>query len=200
LFAAGDAATRELICGGFTGGGSHNAAWAMSSGYWSGESAALFSRRFEGKAGTRNARPVGQATLRTDHGSAALDIEGVVRGVQGEVYPYDKNLFRTQEGLARSRASLEDLWTAVQARPEQRARTVVRAREAAAMVATARWMYASAEQRRETRGMHKHQDFPTLDATQQHRIVSGGLDRVWARPEVAPTTARGAGGVEEHAA
>ena len=28
----GDAATRELICGGFTGGGSHNAAWAMSSG------------------------------------------------------------------------------------------------------------------------------------------------------------------------
>ena len=33
LYAAGDAATRELICGGFTGGGSHNAAWAMSSGY-----------------------------------------------------------------------------------------------------------------------------------------------------------------------
>lgn len=36
LYAAGDAATRELICGGFTGGGSHNAAWAMSSGYWAG--------------------------------------------------------------------------------------------------------------------------------------------------------------------
>ena len=31
LYAAGDAATRQLICGGFTGGGSHNAAWAMSS-------------------------------------------------------------------------------------------------------------------------------------------------------------------------
>jgi len=26
LYAAGDAATRELVCGGFTGGGSHNAA------------------------------------------------------------------------------------------------------------------------------------------------------------------------------
>ena len=26
LYASGDAATRELICGGFTGGGSHNAA------------------------------------------------------------------------------------------------------------------------------------------------------------------------------
>ena len=29
LYAAGDTATRELICGGFTGGGSHNAAWAI---------------------------------------------------------------------------------------------------------------------------------------------------------------------------
>lgn len=34
LYAAGDAATREEICGGFTGGGSHNAAWAISSGSW----------------------------------------------------------------------------------------------------------------------------------------------------------------------
>jgi succinate dehydrogenase/fumarate reductase flavoprotein subunit len=36
LYAAGDTATRELICGGFTGGGSHNAAWAASSGSWAG--------------------------------------------------------------------------------------------------------------------------------------------------------------------
>ncbi|MFZ2174830.1 MAG: FAD-binding protein, partial [Rhodococcus sp. (in: high G+C Gram-positive bacteria)] len=40
LFAAGDAATRERICGGFTGGGSHNSAWAMSSGSWAGIGAA----------------------------------------------------------------------------------------------------------------------------------------------------------------
>jgi succinate dehydrogenase/fumarate reductase flavoprotein subunit len=32
LYAAGDSATREPICGGFTGGGSHNAAWAISTG------------------------------------------------------------------------------------------------------------------------------------------------------------------------
>ena len=37
LYAAGDTATRELICGGFTGGGSHNAAWAASSGSWAGQ-------------------------------------------------------------------------------------------------------------------------------------------------------------------
>ena len=44
LYAAGDAATRELICGGFTGGGSHNAAWAMSSGSWAGAGAARVRR------------------------------------------------------------------------------------------------------------------------------------------------------------
>src|SRR3977135_4742294 len=44
LYAAGDAATRELICGGFTGGGSHNAAWAMSSGFWAGGGAADYAR------------------------------------------------------------------------------------------------------------------------------------------------------------
>ncbi|MER6264174.1 FAD-binding protein, partial [Streptomyces sp900105245] len=42
LYAAGDTATRELICGGFTGGGSHNAAWAASSGSWAGRGAATF--------------------------------------------------------------------------------------------------------------------------------------------------------------
>ena len=30
----------ELICGGFTAGGSHNAAWAISSGTWAGQGAA----------------------------------------------------------------------------------------------------------------------------------------------------------------
>ena len=42
LFAAGDSATRELICGGFTGGGSHNSAWALSSGSFAGEGAARY--------------------------------------------------------------------------------------------------------------------------------------------------------------
>lgn len=45
LYAAGDAATRELVCGGFTGGGSHNAAWAMSSSSWAGQGAADYARQ-----------------------------------------------------------------------------------------------------------------------------------------------------------
>lgn len=60
---------------------------------------------------------------------------------------------------------------------------IIKAREAAAMVATARWMYNSAIARQETRGMHKHLDYPELDPKQQHYLVSGGLDRVWVKPE-----------------
>ncbi|MET0343146.1 MAG: FAD-binding protein [Polyangiales bacterium] len=191
LYAAGDAATRELICGGFTGGGSHNAAWAMSSGSFAGEGAALHARTLGARADKRKLESAGRATL--DAGvsqETPIDPSAIVRGVQDEVYPYDKNLFRTEQGLARSRETLDGLWREVQARPEQLARTVVRGREAAAMVATARWMYASASARTETRGMHKHQDFPTLDPAQQRRIVCGGLDQVWVRPERESAPAR----------
>jgi hypothetical protein len=59
LYAAGDAATRELICGGFTGGGSHNAAWAMSSGSWAGVGAARFARTV-GKGVRQRALSVGR--------------------------------------------------------------------------------------------------------------------------------------------
>ena len=51
------------------------------------------------------------------------------------------------------------------------------------MVATARWMYTTATQRTETRGMHKHMEHPELDPAQQRRLVCGGLDQIWVRPE-----------------
>lgn len=49
-------------------------------------------------------------------------------------------------------------------------------------VATARWMYASAQRRTETRGMHKHEDFASLDVAQQRCVLTGGLDTLWVRP------------------
>ena len=57
LYAAGDVATREYICGGFTGGGSHNAAWALSSGSWAGRAAARHARTVRGLGGFGRARP-----------------------------------------------------------------------------------------------------------------------------------------------
>ena len=52
-------------------------------------------------------------------------------------------------------------------------------REAAALVATARWSIATAIRRTESRGMHRREDFPTLDSSLAVRLLAGGLDRVW---------------------
>jgi succinate dehydrogenase/fumarate reductase flavoprotein subunit len=172
LYAAGDAATRELICGGFTGGGSHNAAWAISSGSWAGRAAAVHAR------GVRRTSALTPAGSRPTGGS--LDYREVIRTVQDEVLPYGKNYLRRGDGLAASLRVLDDLWTLVRT---SAGGDVVRDRQAAAMVAHARWMYSAALARTETRGMAKRLDFPDQDPAQHHRIVSGGLDRVWVRTE-----------------
>ena len=66
----------------------------------------------------------------------------------------------------------------------------MRAREAAAMLATSRWMYRSALQRTETRGMHRRREHAALDPHQRHRLVSGGLDEVWVRRLAVPNPER----------
>ncbi|MBH8562845.1 FAD-binding protein [Nostoc sp. CENA67] len=189
LYAAGDAATRELICGGFTGGGSHNAAWAISSGYWSGKSAATYAQSLGKKATQRRVRGVGEAVInsRTEN-PQTLATDEVIQAVQAEVFPYDRNLFRTDKGLSESLTRLDNLWQEVRDSQVEN-NQLVRAREAAAMVATARWMYNSALERKETRGMHKHQDYPQQDANQQHYLISGGLDQVWVKVQPLNSTA-----------
>jgi succinate dehydrogenase/fumarate reductase flavoprotein subunit len=189
LYAAGDAATRQLICGGFTGGGSHNAAWAISSGYWSGQSATEYARQLGQKETQRRLTGVGEAALRSRSDSPhSVATEELIQSVQSEVFPYDRNYFRTEKGLSESLERLHGLWQEI--RDSQVAadpQNLVRAREAAAMTATARWMYGSAIERKETRGMHKHQDYPQLDARQQHHLISGGLDKVWVKAQALGT-------------
>jgi succinate dehydrogenase/fumarate reductase flavoprotein subunit len=185
LFAAGDAATRELICGGFTGGGSHNAAWAMSSGSWAGEGAAEHALALGASAVTRDVSGAGFAGLHDKRASASVsdpDADAVIAGVQNEMLPLDKNLFRTERGLRASLTELDALWASLRGGPaDANARDQQRSREAAALVATARWAYTSALERRETRGMHRRTDFPELDPQQRHYQITGGLDRVWLR-------------------
>jgi succinate dehydrogenase/fumarate reductase flavoprotein subunit len=189
LYAAGDAATRELICGGFTGGGSHNAAWALSSGTWAGEGAAAYAAAKRG-AFAEKGEGIGLAGLNPTSGvDKELTSELVTKLVQDEVHPYDKNYFRTETALEESLANLDDLWDRVEAglrggdgyppQGEEPATALVRAREAAAMVAHARWMYNAAYERTETRGMHKRSDHPGLDPAQQQRRFVGGLAEVW---------------------
>lgn len=181
LYAAGDAATRELICGGFTGGGSHNAAWALSSGFWAGAGAAAFGRDARAAGGKRTALRAGGVALST-RGATPFDSREVVRAVQAEVFPYERNWFREGDALRDSLARLDALWARLRtSAPAATATEAVRAREAAAMLATSRWMYRSALQRTETRGMHRRREHGATDPAQRHRLLSGGLDEVWVQ-------------------
>ncbi|HLH94424.1 MAG TPA: FAD-binding protein [Xanthobacteraceae bacterium] len=188
LYAAGDAATRELICGGFTGGGSHNAAWAMSSGFWAGAAAADYARQAGSAHARGNLRSTGGVAL-AGSGAAEFDPAQITRAVQAEVLPYTINYFRTAEGLTSSLNRLDWLWAALRAAGPSATERVVKARESAAMTATARFMYRSALARTETRGMHKREDHPRQDAAQRHHLVSSGLDDIQIRIE--PASARG---------
>ncbi|MBN3963426.1 FAD-binding protein [Nostoc sp. NMS8] len=182
LYAAGDAATRELICGGFTGGGSHNAAWAISSGYWSGKSAAEYTHSLGENRIQRPVKGVGEVVLHSGS-DRTLATDEIIQAVQAEVFPYEKNYFRTEQGLTESLGKLNHLWQELRSSQVTSEKDLPRAREAAAMVATARWMYSSAIERKETRGMHRHLDYPEQDANQQHYLVSGGLDQVWVKSQ-----------------
>lgn len=186
LYAAGDAATRELICGGFTGGGSHNAAWAISSGSWAGRSAARFARTLGTAAVDRRVIAAGGAGLRPTGTTRSVSAVEVVTTVQAEVLPYDKNYLRHGDVLRSALRVLDATWESVRSGLRADGAEVLRARQAAAMVAHARWMYTSALVRHESRGMAKRLDFPELDPAQHHRITSGGLDEVWARPQEVP--------------
>jgi succinate dehydrogenase/fumarate reductase flavoprotein subunit len=189
LYVAGDTATRELICGGFSGGGSHNAAWAASSGSWAGHGAAAFaiSRRTARAPGPAGLRPAGTAGRRP-HGPIALDYRAVVAEVQRQVLPYDVNYLRHGDRLRPALDSLDHAWAAVRQGLGGTGEDIFRAREAAAMVAHGRWMFHAALARTESRGMHKRRDRPGLDPAQHHRLLTGGLDDVWSKPEL---TSRG---------
>ena len=177
LYAAGDAATRELICGGFTGGGSHNAAWALSSGFWAGAGAARFALHNPLKA--RALYRAGGAGLQ-ETSRAELNSQQLIQAVQAEVFPYERNWNRQSGELQQSLQNLDALWTRLRTGTQaQSIEDRLRLREAAAMLATSRWMYRSALQRTETRGMHRRRDHQTLDPGQRHRLISGGLDEVW---------------------
>ncbi|MGV7216492.1 FAD-dependent oxidoreductase [Bradyrhizobium sp. UFLA05-112] len=177
LYAAGDAATRELICGGFTGGGSHNAAWAMSSGTLAGQGAAAYARQ-AGTAAARKLSSAGMVGFRS-RSRRAFEPAALARAVQDEVFPYELNYFREASRLDGALARLDAAWRDASEADAAGAADVLRARESTAMLATARWMYRSALARQESRGMHRRDDFPDQDHRQRHYVTTGGLDEVW---------------------
>ncbi|CAN5159019.1 FAD-binding protein [soil metagenome] len=173
LYAAGDTATRELIAGAWTGGGAHNASWAACSGGWAGEGAAAFARL--------RGRSSGRAELVGEPG--AVGFRDVVAEVRSQVLPYEINYLRHASRLAPALSTLNSLWSATSGARPAAGEDQFRAREAAAMLAHARWMYHAALQRTESRGMHRRFDYTEPDPAQQHRLLTGGLDELWSRPE-----------------
>ncbi|GAA4953271.1 FAD-dependent oxidoreductase [Actinoplanes utahensis] len=188
LYAAGDAATRELVCGAFTGGGSHNSAWAMSSGTFAGRGAAAFAAGLGAAATRRKLTGVGEV------GVTSADESGIGRAealevIRREVHPYDKNYLRNGSRLRPALAELDAVWDALRGGARATGGDLPGLRQAAAMVAHARWMYTSALARTESRGMARREEFPELDPNQYHRLTVGGLDTLWTRPEAV--TGRG---------
>ncbi len=182
LFAAGDAATRELVAGATSGGGAQNSAWALSSGIWSGRAAAALALR-SGTRSTEAARPLGEAGLRPRRAGGGIDPAELVAAAQAEMLPFDKILFRTGGGLETSLDALDGVWQAL--RDDLAAGTdPLAAREGAALIACARWCSAAALARAESRGMHRREDAPTQDPACGHRLLVGGLDRLRSRPDL----------------
>lgn len=181
LFAAGDVATRELITGGRSGGGSHNGAWAMSSGTWSGAAAAAFARD---RGVPDSGRPAGR--VGSGESAGRSEARAIIGLVQEHTLPLRRSYRRSARSLADSIAVLDDAWTAAPVVLGGSGRDLVRARSAAAMLAVARWSTHSAAARTETRGMHVRTDRPDTDPVQQRRLTTGGLDDVWVRPETGP--------------
>ncbi|MGV9675583.1 FAD-dependent oxidoreductase [Nocardia sp. NPDC003482] len=177
LYAAGDAATRERICGGFTGGGSHNAAWAMSSGSWAGRGAAAFARRSP-RPGVDGLRGAGRTGLRPT-GSARVTAEEVLRSARAQLLPIEVNYLRDGDGLGAALGELDGVWSEAARGLRASGPERVRARQAAAITAVGRLMYRSALSRTESRGMSKRADHPELDPAQHHHIVGGGRDEIW---------------------
>jgi succinate dehydrogenase/fumarate reductase flavoprotein subunit len=100
------------------------------------------------------------------------------------VFPYELNYFREAGRLSEALWRLDSFWSEASNADASDEQDLLRAREATAMLATARWMYRSALARQESRGMHRRDDYPQQDDRYRHYVTTGGLDDVWtsARP------------------
>jgi succinate dehydrogenase/fumarate reductase flavoprotein subunit len=179
LYAAGDAATRELVAGATSGGGAQNSAWALSSGMMAGAAAASRSQLEGSRAG--DVRPVGSVGLRPTTAVRAVDQRYALATVQENILAYDKALWRSEAGLTDSKDALDAVWIDLAAHGHATGLESISLRETAAMTATARWCTASALERRESRGMHSRSDAPELAPERAHRLLVGGLHKIWAR-------------------
>jgi succinate dehydrogenase/fumarate reductase flavoprotein subunit len=182
LYAAGDAASREGLTGAASGGGAPNAAWAISSGSWAGRAAALFARAQPQRIDDRAVRSAAVVGINPSSAPGSVSARDLIEIARAEVLPLNKNLFRTRERLTASLVELDSAWRAASAHLHAAGPARVRAREATALLATARFAYRSALARDESRGLHRRLDRPELDPRYTHQYATSGLEEVLVRP------------------
>lgn len=180
LFAAGDAASREFVVGAVSGGGGPNSTWAIASGVWAGEAASDYAAR-NGPRG--RARPAALAERANSQASGNLNADAcasAIEAIQSEIFPLERNFTRDEMTIRGSLSRLDSAWRAFETAKasSQESKNSHRARETAAMLASARWIYASALQRPETRGIHRRRDYPGCESAPPRRLQIRGVERV----------------------
>ncbi|MGO3743506.1 FAD-binding protein [Kerstersia sp.] len=174
LYAAGDVTERTHLCGAAMSGAGPAIAWCLVSAKWAAQAAVAAAR--PAPPDNLALRGLGGIGLRSDKAASAAPSATIRQAVQAEILPIEKNVFRTLSGIQASLAQLDTLWDQadsglIPASGQNPRHT----RETAAMLAGARWIYRSASERRETRGLHRLQELPQADPAQQDRILVSGL-------------------------
>lgn len=190
LYAAGDAASRERVTGAITGGGGPNSSWAIASGNWAGTAAACYAAREGGNMAERNVVAMGRAGLRPAK-VARSDVRAAeaVQTVRDEFLPIDHNFYRNETTLRKSLEKFDHAWCDVRDHLAGSGTDAVKTREAAALVATSRWAFASGLARAESRGMQRRIDMPTTDPQFNCAFEVTGLDHIQVKRSPIADTA-----------
>jgi succinate dehydrogenase/fumarate reductase flavoprotein subunit len=177
LFAGGDAASREPVVGATSGGGGPNSTWAIASSFAAGRSAVAQAGALGAHVHQRQAQTAYEGDRESgaaiDAGKAAYYISVA----QAAMFPLERNFTRDAGGLQDSLARLDDACRSF--RSARRSRSACRGRrrerEVAGMLATARWICASALERCETRGIHRRRDFPAVNDAPPRSLTLRGV-------------------------
>jgi len=187
LYAAGDAASREKVTGAISGGGAYNASWAMCSGSWAGEGAAVYALSRQREAHARQLTAAGRQGLPAGADSPEkLEVKPLIEAIQREILPLEINYFRSEPVIAAALKRLNSLRPYLNGKASALVQGIVQSREAAAMLAVARWIYTAALARKETRGLQSLAEYPHMDPRQTHRLILSGIDSIRISTESVP--------------
>jgi succinate dehydrogenase/fumarate reductase flavoprotein subunit len=178
LYAAGDVTERSKMTGAAMSGAGPAIAWCLVSAGIAAPHAAQYALEHTAER-QRPARPIGQPQLQFGPGPALGHAE-IIRTVQQEILPIEKNVFRSISHLQQAKTKLDGIWHQIKdqgiavSEPSEH----YAAREAQAMLFDARLIFHSATERLETRGLHRLLDYPDADEKQNHHHLLTGVDDI----------------------